>query len=82
MVCHLVEPFIENCQKTCHHFKAPLEKAIRLHLLSLHPPNDSEWALLALPICLQDLGIFDPCKSSEDSYQFQFQSLPLWLMPS
>jgi len=54
-------------------FLAPLEKAIHLHLLPklcLHPPNDSERAMLALPIRLGGLGIFDPCKSSEDRYHF------------
>ena len=65
--------FIENCQR-------PVEKAIRLHLLPklcIHPPNDSERALLALPIRLGGLGIFDPQRKV-----IKFQSLPLWLPPS
>jgi len=52
---------------------APLEEAIRLFLLPkfyLHPPNGSERAMLALPIRLRGLGIFDPCKSARDNYKF------------
>ena len=52
---------------------APLEEAIRLHLLPklcLHAPNDSERAMFALPIRQGGLGVFDPCKSSQDNYQF------------
>ena len=54
-------------------FLAPLEEAISLFVLPklcLHPPNDSEWAMLALPIRLGSLGIFNPCKSTQDNYQF------------
>ena len=52
---------------------APLEEAIRLYLqpkFCLHSCNDSEQALFALPIHLGGLGIFAPCKSSQDNYQF------------
>ena len=51
----------------------PLGEAIHLHLLPkfcLHAPNDSEWAIFALPIHQRGLGIFDPCKSSQNNYQF------------
>ena len=65
--------FLSRTVKELSSFLAPLEKAIRLHLLPklcLHPPNDSEWAMLALPIHSGGLGIFNPCQSSEDSYKF------------
>ena len=51
----------------------PLEEAVRLRLLAkfcLHAPNDSERTMFAMPIRLGGLGIFDPCKSSQDNYQF------------
>jgi len=65
--------FLSRTVNDLSSFLALLEKAIRLHLLPklcLHPPNDSERAMLALPISLRGLGIFDPRKSSENSYQF------------
>jgi len=65
--------FLPRTVKDLSSFLAPLEKAIRLHLLPkrcLHPPNDSEQAMLALPIRSGGLGLFNPCQSSEDSYQF------------
>jgi len=65
--------FVSRTVNDLSSFLAPLEKAIHLHLflkLCLHPPNDSERAMLALPIRLGGLGIFDTCKSSEDRYQF------------
>jgi len=74
--------FLSRTVKDLSSFLAPLEKAIRLHLLPKlcnHPPNDSEQASLALPIHLGGLGIFHPCESSEDSYRVL---LPLWLLPS
>jgi len=58
---------IKNCQGLV---LIPLEKAIHLHLLPklyLHPPNDSERAILALPICSGNLELFNPCQSSKDS---------------
>ena len=78
--------FLSRTVKDLSSFLAPLEKAIRLHLLPklcIHPPNDSERALLALLIRLEGLGIFDPCKSSEESYQVSVSiTHPLWLPPS
>jgi len=50
-------------------FLAPLEEAIRLFLLPklcLYSPNDSEWEMLALPIRLGGLSIFN----LPDNYQF------------
>jgi len=64
--------FLSRTIKDLSSFLAPPEKAIRLHLLPklcIHPPNDSERAMLVLPIHLGGLGIFDPCKSSEESYR-------------
>jgi len=83
---HSLRTFLSRNVNDLSSFLAPLKKAIcfkdHLHLLlklCLHPPNDSEQVMLALPTCLGDLGIFDPQKIA---INFQFQSLPLWLLPS
>jgi len=54
-------------------FLATVEEATQLILLPklcLHLPNDSEWAMLTLPIRFGGLGIFNPCKSAHENYQF------------
>jgi len=59
--------FLTRTVRDLSSFLAPLEDAIRLFLLPkfcLYPPNDSEHAMLALPIRLGGLGIFDPCRSA------------------
>ena len=65
-------------------FLTPAEEAIHLFLLPklcLYPPNDSEQAMLALPIQLGGLGIFDCCKSAKDNYTtFQFHHVSLSLI--
>ena len=65
--------FLSRTVRNLSSYLTPVEEAIRLHLLPklcLHPPNNSERAVLALPICFGGLGLFDPCKSSKDSYNF------------
>jgi len=73
--------------RTINDLSSFYEKAICLHLLPklcLHPPIDSEQAMLALPIRLGGLGIFDPRKKNPQkiAINFQLQSLPLWLLLS
>ena len=53
-------------------FLAPLEGAIHFFVAQALPPssNDSKQAMLALPIQLWGLGIFNSCKSAQDNYQF------------
>jgi len=77
--------FLPRTVKDLSSFLAPLEKAIRLHLLPklcIHPLHDSERALLAVPIQLGGLGIFDPSNPQRKVIKFQSQSLTLWLLPS
>jgi len=54
-------------------FLAPLEEVIQLSFLPnlcSHPPSDQERSVLALPIRLGDLGVFNPCAIAKDNYDF------------
>jgi len=69
MVYHPIGHFYRELSKTCilPSFTGkghPFALAAQVVYPSTY---DSEWAMLALPIRLGDLGIFDPCKS-EESY--------------
>jgi len=54
-------------------FLAPLKEAIQLSFLPnlcSHPPSDQECSVLALPVCLGGLVVFNPCTIMKDNYDF------------
>ena len=70
--------FLSRTVRNLSSHLTPVEEAIRLHLLPklcLHPPNNSERAVLALPIRFGGLGYLIRVNPPKTATTFQFQSL-------